>query len=126
MTKVTRRCLAIGLGMAAWVNFWPVYASLVLHSTRADHAHLPVAMLIPYLFLLVGNAFLKRHRLSSSELMTVCCMGMVAACMQGNGCRTIFSKHSRCRAISRPQRTAGTNCCCRICRVGPRYMTALQ
>ena len=90
MTKVTRRCLAIGLGMAAWVNFWPVYASLVLHSTRADHAHLPVAMLIPYLFLLVGNAFLKRHRLSSSELMTVCCMGMVAACMQGEWLSNYF------------------------------------
>ena len=55
LSKVTRRSLIIGLVMAAWVNFWPVYASLVLHSTRADHAHLSVALLIPYLFLLVGN-----------------------------------------------------------------------
>ena len=50
LSKVTRRSLVIGLVMAAWVNFWPVYASLVLHSTRADHAHLSVALLIPYLF----------------------------------------------------------------------------
>ena len=75
LSKVTRRSLVIGLVMAAWVNFWPVYASLVLHSTRADHAHLSVALLIPYLFLLVGNLFLGRRSLSPSELLVVCCIG---------------------------------------------------
>lgn len=92
ISTVTRRSLVIGLLMAAWVNLWPAYASLMMHSTRADHAHLPVAMLIPYLFLLVGNIFLERYRrgLSSSELITICCIGMVAACMQGEWLANFF------------------------------------
>jgi len=89
-SKVTRRSLVIGLVMAAWVNFWPVYASLVLHSTRADHAHLSVALLIPYLFLLVGNLFLGQRGLSPSELLVVCCIGIVAACMQGEWLSNYF------------------------------------
>ncbi|MCZ6632792.1 MAG: hypothetical protein O7G87_05255, partial [bacterium] len=92
VSTVTRRSIFIGLVMAAWVNLWSSYSSLVLHSTRADHAHLPVAMLIPYLFLLVGNIFLERrgHGLSPSELLTVCCIGMVAACMQGEWLANYF------------------------------------
>jgi hypothetical protein len=71
--------------MAAWVAFWPAYTSLVLHSTRADHSHLSIAMLIPYVFLLVVNTRLERWGFgySPSELLTVCCVGLVAVCMQG-------------------------------------------
>ena len=92
VSTVTRRSLVIGLLMAAWVNLWPAYTSLVLHSTRADHAHLPVALLIPYLFLLVGNIFFERRGggLAPSELLTVCCIGMVAACMQGEWLSNYF------------------------------------
>ena len=28
----------IGLAMAVWVNFWPTYSTLIVHSTRADYA----------------------------------------------------------------------------------------
>ncbi|MCZ6633123.1 MAG: hypothetical protein O7G87_06930 [bacterium] len=54
-------------------------------SVRADHAHLSLAMLIPFTFLLALNLLLERRSnpLSSSELLTICSMGMVAACMQG-------------------------------------------
>ncbi len=82
---MTRRALLLGLVMCAWVNLWPAYSSLIAHSSRADYAHLSVALLIPFVCLLGVNRLLERwgHALSPSELLTICCMGMVAALMQG-------------------------------------------
>lgn len=64
---------------------WPTYTSLILRSTRADYAHLSVALLIPYVSLLALNTLLGRRGrgLTPTELLTVCCVGMVAAFMQG-------------------------------------------
>ena len=82
---MTRRAFFIGLLMASWVNLWPAYSSLILHSSRADYANLSVALLIPFLCLLALNLALERRGggLSASELLVICCMGMVAALMQG-------------------------------------------
>ena len=82
---MTRRALLIGLGMAAWVTLWPAYSSLILHSSRADYAHLSVALLIPFICLLLINTRLDRkgRGLTPSELLAVCCIGMVAATTQG-------------------------------------------
>ncbi len=82
---ITRRALIVGLAMALWMPFWPTYTSLVLHSTRADHSHLSMAMLIPFVALLILNVFLERYGVgfSPTELLTVCCIGMVAGVMQG-------------------------------------------
>ena len=83
--KVTPRALVIGMAMAAWVALWPTYTSLILRSTRADYAHLSVALLIPFVCLLAVNILLERrgYGLSPSELLIICCIGMVAAFMQG-------------------------------------------
>lgn len=82
---MTKRAFIIGILLSAWANLWPAYVSLVVHSSRADHAHLPLAMLIPFVALIVVNGWLGRtgRGLSASELLTVCAMAMVAACMQG-------------------------------------------
>lgn len=82
---MTRRALIIGLVMAFFANLWPAYTSLIVHSSRADHAHLSLAMLIPFTFLLLLNQLLERrgNHLTSTELLTISTMGMVAACMQG-------------------------------------------
>ena len=82
---MTRRAFLIGLVMAAIANIWPAYSSLIVHSSRADYAHLSTALLIPFLGLLGINLLQERwrHALSASELLTICCMGMVAALMQG-------------------------------------------
>ena len=82
---ITKRSLIVGIGMAVLMPFWPTYTSLILHSTRADHSHLSMAMLIPFVALLVINAFLERRGIgfSPTELLTVCCIGFVAAIMQG-------------------------------------------
>ena len=82
---MTKRAFIIGLLLSAWANLWPTYTSLIVHSSRADHAHLPLAMFIPFLVILCGNVLLERRGigLSPSELLTICSMSMVASCMQG-------------------------------------------
>ena len=78
---MTRRAFFIGLLMASWVNLWPAYSSLILHSSRADYANLSVALLIPFLCLLAFNLALERRGggLSSSELLVICCICLCAA-----------------------------------------------
>ena len=82
---MTRRALFLSLVMAVCVNLWPAYVSMLVHSSRADYAHLSVAFLIPFICLLGVNLLLEQggHGLSPSELLTVCCTGLVAATMQG-------------------------------------------
>ncbi len=82
---MTRRAFLLGLVMAVVINLWPTYSSLIVHSSRADYAHLSVAFLIPFICLLGLNLLLERkgQGLSASELLTICCIGMVAATMQG-------------------------------------------
>ena len=84
-STITRRALIVGLAMALWMPFWPTYTSFILHSTRADHSHLSMAMLIPFVALLVLNIFLEKRGIgfSPTELLTFCCIGMVAGVMQG-------------------------------------------
>ncbi|MCZ6632857.1 MAG: hypothetical protein O7G87_05585, partial [bacterium] len=64
---------------------WPAYSSMLVHSSRADYAHLSVAFLIPFIFLLGVNLLFERKGkgLSPSELLTICCTGLVAATTQG-------------------------------------------
>ena len=82
---MTFRSLIIGLLLSVWVNFWPAYSSLIIRSSRADFAHLSVAFLIPFLAIIAINQifFRKHNALSPPELIAICCIGMVAANMQG-------------------------------------------
>ena len=82
---ITKRSLLIGLGMAIFMPLWPTYTSFVLNSTRADHSHLSMAFLVPFVALLVINAFLEKRGMgfSPTELLTVGCIGFVASTMQG-------------------------------------------
>lgn len=80
---MTKRAFLIGLAMAAWISVWPAYSSMIVRSSRADYAHLSVAFLVPFVFLLCLNQIPKRRGLSSSELLMICCIGMLAANAQG-------------------------------------------
>ena len=82
---MTRRALVAGLLMAAWISVWPAYSSMIVRSSRADYAHLSLAFLIPFVFLLGLNLLpgLRRFALTATELLTICCIGMLAANMQG-------------------------------------------
>lgn len=82
---MTRRAFILGLAMAACTTLWPAYSSLIVYSSRADFAHLSEAFLVPFVCLLGLNLLLERlgRGLTPSELLTICCVGMVAAMMQG-------------------------------------------
>lgn len=82
---MTSRAFLIGLAVSVWANLWPAYTSLIVHSSRADHAHLSLALLIPFVFILGVNHLLagRRAHLSPSELLTIASMGIIASCMQG-------------------------------------------
>ncbi|MSS72355.1 MAG: hypothetical protein EXS64_12815 [Candidatus Latescibacteria bacterium] len=82
---MTRRAFLIGLAVSAWATLWPAYSSLIVRSSRADFAHLSEALLIPFICLLGLNLLLERRGLGlrPSELLTICCMGMIAGMMQG-------------------------------------------
>ena len=82
---MTRRAILVGLAMAVWVSVWPAYSSMIVRSSRADFAHLSVAFLIPFVILLGINILLERQgrHLRSTELLAICCIGMLAANMQG-------------------------------------------
>ena len=84
------RAFLIGLLLSAFANLWPTYSSIVLHSSRADYAHLSLAMLIPFLGLVLLNSQFKSRGLSPSELITICCMGMIGALMQGEWISSYF------------------------------------
>jgi len=80
-----KRTLILSLLMAVAVNILPAWSSLILHSSRMDFAHVSVAFLVPFFLLLFVNQAIRRWRfsLSSSELIVICCVGLVAATMQG-------------------------------------------
>ena len=76
---MTKRSLLLGLLMASWVNLWPAYSSLVVDSTRADFSQLSIGLLVPFFILLGLNALLelRSQALSPSELLTICCNGVL-------------------------------------------------
>ncbi len=82
---MTRRAVLIGLALSALISVWPAYSSMIVRSSRADYAHLSVAFLVPFVILLLLDLVAKRRGsgLSSSELLTICCIGTVAATTQG-------------------------------------------
>ena len=82
---MTKRSFLLGLGLAVWANLWIPYSNLIVRSSRADYAHLSVAFLVPFICLLGINLLLERRGrgLSPSELLTTCCIGMVAGNVQG-------------------------------------------
>ena len=84
---MTKRAFIIGLVVSVLANIGPAYSSLIAQSSRADHMHLSVGMLIPFVALLLLNVVLEKKGLglTPSELLTVCCMSIVAAWMQGEG-----------------------------------------
>ena len=79
------RTVILSLLMAIAVNILPAWSSLILHSSRMDYAHVSIAFLVPFFALLFVNQLLHKRNsgLPSSELIIICCVGLVSATMQG-------------------------------------------
>lgn len=87
-TGITRRAVLIGLVLAVLVNVWVPYGSFLLASTRMTLGHLPIAVMIPFLILLLAvNPLLRSagpdRALKGGELALIFAMLFVASLIPG-------------------------------------------
>ncbi len=92
---VTWRAAALGLACAAAANFLPCWSAYVVHSSRLCFAHLPIAAMLPFVFLAIPvNAALRLARpawaLGPGEMCLVFCMTWVAGVLPAAGFIGIF------------------------------------
>jgi len=78
------RAIVAGAILAVVVNLWVPYSSYVMHSSRVVFGYVPMAVLLPFVLLLIFvNPFLKLLRgqwgLTGEELTIVFIMGLVSA-----------------------------------------------
>ncbi|MBT5871901.1 MAG: hypothetical protein HOH43_00670 [Candidatus Latescibacteria bacterium] len=85
---LSTRAILVGLALAILVNVWVPYGSFLVHSSRMTMAHLPIAVLIPFFFLLlVVNPVLRisapSRVLNAGELGLIFAMLFVASLAPG-------------------------------------------
>lgn len=81
---ITFRTVVIGLLFSVLVSLWGQYASANLNYHYITRTQIPICLLTPFLlFILFPNILLRlkstAHALTSSELITIFCMGLVAS-----------------------------------------------
>jgi len=79
----------VGGVLVAWINFWTTYAEYVVHASRMNISHYPVALFVSYFILAVSVPLLRRFgdrlALSSADLAVVLAMGFVGAMVPTSG-----------------------------------------
>ncbi len=85
---ISRRAVVLGLALAVLINIWVPFGSFLVHSSRMTVSHLPIAVLIPFFFLLlIVNPGLRTWRpswvLNGSELALVFVMMFVSSLVPG-------------------------------------------
>jgi len=85
---ISGRSVLIGLALVVLVNIWVPYGSFLVHSSRMTMSHLPIAVMIPFLLLLlVVNPFLRTQNrftvLNGGELALIFAMLFVATLVPG-------------------------------------------
>lgn len=85
---ISRRAVILGLALAVLINIWVPFGSFLVHSSRMTVSHLPIAVLIPFFFLLfIVNPALRTWRpswvLNGSELALVFVMMFVSSLVPG-------------------------------------------
>ena len=93
--RVTPKAVAFGLVGAAAANFLPCWSAYVVHSSRLCFAHLPIAALLPCVFVVLPANFALRlvwpqRALTSGELCVAFCMTWVAGVLPAAGYIGIF------------------------------------
>ncbi|MDE2847151.1 MAG: hypothetical protein OXO51_10620, partial [Gemmatimonadota bacterium] len=83
-SAITLRAGIIGLALSAVVAFWGQFSADHAGYNYSTYAHLPAALLIPFLILILGpHVLLKRlapgYALTTSELIVVFAMGMIGS-----------------------------------------------
>ena len=85
---ISRRAVVLGLALAVLINIWVPFGSFLVQSSRMTMSHLPIAVLIPFFFLLfIVNPALRTWRpawvLNGGELALVFVMMFVASLVPG-------------------------------------------
>ncbi len=83
-SAITLRAGLIGLALSAVVAFWGQFSADHAGYNYSTYAHLPAALLIPFLLLILGpHVLLKRlaprYALTTSELIVVFAMGLIGS-----------------------------------------------
>ena len=83
-SAITLRAGIIGLALSAVVAFWGQFSADHAGYNYATYAHIPAALLIPFLILILGpHVLLKRlapgYALTTSELIVVFAMGLIGS-----------------------------------------------
>ncbi len=89
------RAVVLGLVVAALVNVWIAWSEHILHSSRMNLSHFPLALFVGFLVLTIPlNIILKRINVrfgfSPSELLVVVAMGLAAASVPASGLTGYF------------------------------------
>jgi len=92
---VTARAVALGLAGAVAANVLPCWSAYVVHSSRLCFAHLPIAAMLPFVFVVLPVALVLRlvrpgWAFDSGELCVVFCMTWVAGVLPAAGFIGIF------------------------------------
>ena len=79
LPRITTRSILLGALTAAALCVWTNYTEFVMHSAALVMSNLPMSALIPFVFWLFLNVFLKRFlpkfALSGTELLVILGMG---------------------------------------------------
>lgn len=87
---VTLRAVLVGLFVVVSSSLLSVYIENVIHSSKMAYGQMPMSVLMVFVVLLMGTAFIfkavgPRWALSSSEWLTILCMGLIAGAIPTYG-----------------------------------------
>ena len=91
---LTPRGVIAGSLLVVWINFWTSYAEYVVHASRMNISHYPVALFISYVVLAASIPAIRRLSsylaLSSADMAVTLAMGMVGAMVPTSGLMGFF------------------------------------
>jgi len=93
-TGVRLRGFVAGSLLVLWINFWITYAEYVVHASRMNLSHFPVALFASFV-VLIGSAgllrkFSDRFLLTRTDFSVALAMGMVGAMVPTSGLMGFF------------------------------------
>lgn len=88
------RGLVAGSLLVLWVNFWITYAEYVVHASRMNLSHFPVALFASFVVLIGSAGILRklsdRFHLTGADFSVALAMGMVGAMVPTSGLMGFF------------------------------------
>ncbi|MEW6360097.1 MAG: DUF6785 family protein [Planctomycetota bacterium] len=92
---LTVRSFILGLIIISFVNIWVAYSEYIVHASRMNLSHFPLALFVVFLVTVAPvnfalKLFGRDRALSPSELMVIVAMGLVGAAVPASGLTGFF------------------------------------